>query len=264
MDHRRYKLLVALVFLMAIRHVFTVVVALQQVAIQQVAIHQQNSAMMMMGALILGGDAPRLRSIWMIERNRSFTFIQLLGSYTPSLFRQHTRLHQSTFHYLCSIVAPSLARKDTHLRESISLETRVAISLSRLSTGNTLQMYGKVYGISRSSASIIVREFCVAIKKYLKPLVIRKQTESSLRTMAVEFEKLYGIPYIIGAVDGSHIPIIVPPIDPTSYYCRKGFYSALLQGVVDKDCKFWDISILDGLGDAMIGLSFKTLKLEKR
>jgi hypothetical protein len=138
MDHRRHKLLVALVFLMAIRHVFTVVVALQQVAIQQVAIHQQNSAMMMMGAVILGGDAPRLRSIWMIEQNRSFTFTQLLGNYTPSLFRQHTRLHQSTFHYLCSIVAPSLARKDTHLRESISLETRVAISLSRLSIGNTL------------------------------------------------------------------------------------------------------------------------------
>jgi hypothetical protein len=76
---------------MAIRHVFTVVVALQQVAI-----HQHNSAMMMMGTLILGGDAPRLQSIWMIERNRSFTFKQLLGSYIPSLFRQHTRLHQST------------------------------------------------------------------------------------------------------------------------------------------------------------------------
>jgi hypothetical protein len=101
-------------------------------------------------------------------------------------------------------------------------------------------MCGEVYGISRSSASIIVREFCVVIKKHLKPLVIRKQTESSLRAMAVEFEKLLGIPYIIGAVDRSHIPIITPPIDPTSYYCRKGFYSALLQEVVDKDCKFWD------------------------
>jgi hypothetical protein len=67
-----------------------------------------------------------------------------------------------------------------------------------------------------------------------------KQTDSSLRAIAVEFEKLHGIPYIIGVVDGSHIPIIVPSIDPTSYYCRKGFYSALLQGVVDKDCKFWD------------------------
>jgi hypothetical protein len=109
----------------------------------------------------------------MIERNRSFTFTQLLGNYTPSLFRQYTRLYRSTFHYLCSIVAPSLVREDTHLRESISLETRVAISLSRLSTGNTLQMCGEVYGISRSSASIIVREFCVAIKKHLKP---NKQT----------------------------------------------------------------------------------------
>jgi hypothetical protein len=124
MDHRRQKLLVALVYFMTIRHVVTVVVVLQQVAI-----HQHNSAMMMMEALILEGDAPRLRNIWMIERNRSFTFIQLLGSYTPSLFRQHTRLHRSTFHYLCSIVAPSLARADIHLRESISLETRVAISL---------------------------------------------------------------------------------------------------------------------------------------
>jgi hypothetical protein len=120
---------------------------------------------MMMGALILGSDARRLWSIWMNEQNRSFTFTQLVGSYTPSLFRQHTRSHRSTFHYLCSIVAPSLAREDKHLRESISLETRVAISLSRLSIGNTLQMYGEVYGISRSSASIIVREFCDVIKK---------------------------------------------------------------------------------------------------
>jgi hypothetical protein len=220
---------------MAIRHVFTIFVALQQVVI-----HQHNSAMMMMGALILEGDAPRLQSIWMIEQNRNFTFTQLLGNYTPSLFRQHTKLHRSIFHYLCSIVAPSLVREDIHLKESISLETRVAISLSRLSIGNTLQMYGEVYGISRSSASIIIREFCTTIKKHLKPLVIRKQIESSLRAMAAEFEKLHRIPYIIGTIDGSHIPIIAPPIDPTSYYYRKGFYSTLLQRAVDKDCKFWD------------------------
>jgi hypothetical protein len=58
------------------------------------------------------------------------------------------------------------------------------------------------------------------------------------------------VPYIIGAVDGSHISIITPPIDPTSYYCRKSFYSALLQGIEDKAS--FGILILDGLGDAMI------------
>jgi hypothetical protein len=122
------------------------------------------------------------------------------------------------------------------------LSLSLSLSLSRFSTGNTLQMCGEVYGISRSLASIIFREYCAAIKKHLKPLVIRKQTETSLRAMVAEFEKLHNIPYNIGAVDGSHTSIITPPIDPTSYYCRKGFYYALLQGIVDKDCKHWDFN----------------------
>ena len=58
--------------------------------------------------------------------------------------------------------------------------------------------------------------------------------------IVVEFEALHGIPLIIGTIDGSHIPIIAPIHDPVSYYCRKGFYSCLLQGIVDLKCKFWD------------------------
>ena len=171
MEDRRHRLLVALVFFMALRHVLTVVVALQQVAI-----HQHNSAMMMMGALMLESMTLRCRTIWMIERSRKFISKQLLGSYTSLMFKQHTRLNPDTFHYLCSIVAPSLNRKELHLRETISLETRVALSLVRLATGNTLQMCGELYGVHKSTASIIVREFCDAVRKHLKPLVIRKQT----------------------------------------------------------------------------------------
>ena len=61
-----------------------------------------------------------------------------------------------------------------------------------------------------------------------------------MKKIAAEFEALHGIPLIIGAIDGSHIPIIAPSNDPVSYYCRKGFYSCLLQGVVNSKCKFWD------------------------
>ena len=80
--------------------------------------------------------------------------------------------------------------------------------------------------IHESTASIIVREFCAAIEKHLKPLVIEKQSAATLKRIAPEFEELRGLPYVIGAVDGSDIAIIAPPIDPSSYYCRKGFYSA--------------------------------------
>jgi hypothetical protein len=63
---------------------------------------------------------------------------------------------------------------------------------------------------------------------------------TTLKRILAKFEEFRGIPYVIGSVDGSHITIIAPPIDPTSYYCRKGFYSAFLQGVVDSQCRFWD------------------------
>ena len=70
--------------------------------------------------------------------------------------------------------------------------------------------------------------------------MIEKQLTSTLRRMTAKFEALKGIPYVIGVVDESHIPIIAPLINPTSYYCRKGYYSVLLQGIVDSKCRFWD------------------------
>jgi len=61
-----------------------------------------------------------------------------------------------------------------------------------------------------------------------------------MKQIAAKFESLHGIPYILGAIDGSHISIIAPSIDCASHYCRKGFYSVLLQVEVDCQCKFWD------------------------
>ena len=61
-----------------------------------------------------------------------------------------------------------------------------------------------------------------------------------MKEIANEFEALHDIPFILGAIDGIHIPIITPFYDPVAYYNRKGFYFFLLQGVVDADCKFWD------------------------
>jgi hypothetical protein len=126
------------------------------------------------------------------------------------------------------------------MRLAIPIRTRVALSLNRLCSGNSLRVSAETYGIHESIASIIVRKFCTAIDKHLKSLVIEKQSASTLRRMAAEFEVLKGIPYVIGTVDGSYISIIAPLIDPTTYYCRIGYYSVLLQGIVDSKCRFWD------------------------
>jgi hypothetical protein len=100
------------------------------------------------------------------------------------------------------------------MRENIHVEVRVAMVLARLGCENLLQMYGEVYSIVESTTSIIVGEFCVAIQKHLKPLVICKLTRYKIKEITIAFECLHGIPYILGAINNNHVLIIAPKLDP--------------------------------------------------
>ena len=58
-----------------------------------------------------------------------------------------------------------------------------------------------------------------------------------------EFESLCGFPQVAGAIDGTQIPIIKPKNSPSEYYNRKGFYSVLMQKVVDSHGQFISLTI---------------------
>jgi hypothetical protein len=212
-------------------------------ALQKLAIFEQNVQMMMMAVFIIGGGQRRVtsrRSCWQFERHGGFMEHTLFGSFSEVQFQRRMRVKISTFKYLCALLGPVLRKKDTRMRDSISVETRVAVTISRLGTGNSLVMIADLFKIGVSTASEIVRECCEAIRINLRPLVFQKPTLVRVKKIASEFETMHGIPFILGAIDGSHIPIIAPSHDAISYHCRKGFYSCLLQGVVDAKCKFWD------------------------
>ncbi|KAK6168872.1 hypothetical protein SNE40_020041 [Patella caerulea] len=59
----------------------------------------------------------------------------------------------------------------------------------------------------------------------------------------LNFEQKWGFPNCVGAIDGYHVPIIAPKHDHTDYYNRKGWYSILLQAVVDSNYLFRDTCI---------------------
>ncbi len=126
------------------------------------------------------------------------------------------------------------------MRKNILVKARISMALARLGSENSLQMCGEVNGIVKDMASIILREFCVAIRKHLKPLVIPKLTRNKIKEITTGFECLHGIPCILGAMDGSHVPIIPPMVDPKSYYCWKSLNSTLIQGVVNVKHSLWD------------------------
>jgi hypothetical protein len=99
-------------------------------------------------------------------------------------------------------------------------------------------MCGKVAEIVKNTTSIIMKEFCSTIRKHLKPLVIPKLTKDIIKEIIFGFESVHGIPYILGSIDGNHIPIVARKVDPKSYYYQKKFYSTLIQKVVNAKCRF--------------------------
>ena len=88
-----------------------------------------------------------------------------------------------------------------------------------------------------------VRDVCSAIVELLAAQYIKIPGGQSLQAVVDGFESKWGFPQCVGAVDGSHIPIIAPKENPVDYFNRKGHHSVILQALVDHEYKFLDIYV---------------------
>ena len=79
--------------------------------------------------------------------------------------------------------------------------------------------------------------------KTLLPQYVYIPQDSRLREVVDGFEVRWGFPQVAGAIDGTHIPIVCPQENPSDYYNRKGFYSILMQALVDFRGLFMDVYI---------------------
>ena len=99
-----------------------------------------------------------------------------------------------------------------------------------------------LFGIVRSTVCEIVQETCQLIVKTLFGKYIQFPTGDKLNELVDTFKGKWGVPQCVGAIDGSHIPVASPAMNHTDYYNRKGWYSIILQGVVDHFYRFMNIN----------------------
>lgn len=118
------------------------------------------------------------------------------------------------------------------------MEQRVAIALWKLATNGEYRTIAHLFGVSRSSVCLIVKDVCQAIVSLLQPKYITVPTGDRLKAIVDGFESKWGFPQCVGAIDGSHIPIASPQEHPADYHNRKGWHSIILQGVVDHELRF--------------------------
>ena len=61
--------------------------------------------------------------------------------------------------------------------------------------------------------------------------------------MVSGFKTKWGMVQCAGAIDGSHVPVTPPALHHTDYYNRKGWYSMVIQAVVDHKYLFRDVCV---------------------
>ena len=73
------------------------------------------------------------------------------------------------------------------------------------------------------------------VENYYVDRFIKWPTGQAALNVIEKFEELQGFPSVIGAIDGSHIPITPPEASSQDYQNRKKFHSIQLQAVCDAE-----------------------------
>ena len=152
-------------------------------------------------------------------------------------------MNRETFVYICGQLRSRIQRVNTRMRQAISVEKRLAVTLWCLATPAEYRTIGHLFGIARSTVCRIVHETCKAIVEVLLRKYIHFPAGDRLQQILQGFENKWGVPQCVGAVDGCHIPVSAPKMCHTDYYNRKGWYSVIIQAVADHDYLFTDIYV---------------------
>lgn len=190
------------------------------------------------------------RRLWAKYRSRAWWERCNHPDYPEAEFRRAFRMGRSTFDMICEALGKAVAKEDTMLRAAIPVRQRVAVCIWRLATGEPLRLVSKRFGLGISTCHKLVLEVCSAIRSVLMPRYLRWPDPVSAAAIKTRFESISGIPNILGSMYTTHIPIIAPKISVAAYYNRrhternqKTSYSITVQGVVDPDGVFTDVSI---------------------
>jgi len=165
------------------------------------------------------------------------------GAFGDEWWHENLRMSKATFGILCDELRPHISKTVTKYRLPVAVDMQVAVTIWRLATNIEYRTIAELFGLGISTVCTIVCRTTSAITHHLLPVNVQMPSESRLREIIQEFETLWGFPQVAGAIDGTHVPILKPNECPSDYYNRKGFYSILMQAVVDSQDRFIDVNI---------------------
>ena len=158
--------------------------------------------------------------------------------------REYICMNDNQFLYLVGLMSPDLQKRDTKMRDCISVEELTCLVLRFLPTGETYRSLEFHFRISRSRISKAVIEVSKAIKKSLGGyLKTPNKLETKWLQISRKFEQIWNFPNGIGAIDGKHIVMKQPDDSGSHYRNYKGTDSIVLMSMVGSEYEFLYVCI---------------------
>src|SRR4051812_24195066 len=112
------------------------------------------------------------------------------------------------------------------MRKAIPVDKRIAIALHCLKSGGDFDTIAALYNVGKSTVGLLLYDFCRVIVKVLrKKYIFLPTTDTDLSDVVNGFETRWNFGGVIGALDGTHIPIKKPHFLPEDYVNYKGWHS---------------------------------------
>ncbi|KAL7404818.1 hypothetical protein ABVT39_019385 [Epinephelus coioides] len=136
-------------------------------------------------------------------------------------------------------VEPFMKPEEAVVRTPVPLPMRVAIVLYKLGRCGEYCLVANQFGVHKSTVKKFVYMFCCGMVDRIIGQFIKVPSQEEAFQIAERFQRAYGLPQVIGCIDGSHIPILPPTDGYRDFINRKGWASYVLQGVVDD--QYWEL-----------------------
>ena len=144
-----------------------------------------------------------------------------------------------------SKLGPVIQRENIQLCNAVPVNKRLAIILWCLATCSEYRTIVHLFGVARCTVCTILHDTCKAIILILQKTFISFPHGEELKAAAEGFKSKTGMIQCVRSIDGCHniIPITPTALNHTDYYNRKGWYSVVLQGIVDSNYLFRDVCV---------------------
>ncbi|CAL1687638.1 unnamed protein product [Lasius platythorax] len=158
---------------------------------------------------------------------------------TASEFQSHFRVTVTSFQWLLNRIAPLLESTRAAGHQTTDPKRQLLAFLWLLATPNSFRSVGSRFDLGKSTLSAIFMRVVTALNEISPEIIFWPNIEQRQR-IALSFQASAGIEGIVGAIDGTYIPIKAPSANPDVYINRKCFHAITLQVICDNK-----MSILD-------------------